>query len=186
MKQERLLGARCPARDSLSAFVDGELQAPWQQAVARHVEACPACLETVARFQRLRELLTSDPAPEPRLAAPPQPSRKPGPVPVWKRRIALPLPAAAAAALAIVVLGVALALVAGRTRLPWMRIRHAPTGATEVIVAAPIDDLEQLLRNLDQPPQTTGLVIQLPADSRLLMMGEPQLVREADYSRGHR
>ncbi len=180
------LGARCPTRDSLSAFVDGELQAPWDQALARHLEACPACRETVARFRRLRELLVSDPAPEPRLAAPAQPRQRPKPVPVWKKRVALPLPAAAAAALAILVLGVALAVVAGRTTLPWMRIRHAPTGATEVIVAAPIGDLEQLLHNLDQPPQTTGLVIQLPANSRLLMMGEPQLVREADYSRGRR
>jgi anti-sigma factor RsiW len=166
--------------------VDGEVQAPWDQALARHVETCPACLETVARFRRLRELLTSDPAPEPRPAALPQRGHRPRPLPVWKRRIALPLPAAAAAALAILALGLALAIVAGRTTLPWMRIRQAPTGAMEVIVAAPIDDLEQLLRTLDQPPQTTGLVIQLPADSRLLMMGEPQLVREADYSRGRR
>jgi len=166
--------------------VDGEVPAPWDQALARHVEACPACLEAVARFRKLRELLVSDPAPEPRLAPPPHPTRRVLPVPLWKRRIALPLPAAAAAALAILALGVALAVVSGRTTLPWMRIRHAPTGATELIVAAPIEDLEQLLRTLDQPPQTTGLVIQLPADSRLLMMGEPQLVREADFSRGRR
>ncbi len=180
------LGARCPTRDSLSAFVDGELQAPRDQALARHVEACSACLETVARFRRLRELLVSDPAPEPRLAAPAPSSRQPRPVPVWRKRVALPLPAAAAAALAILALGVALAVVGVRSTLPWMRIRHAPTGATEVIVAAPIDDLEQLLRTLDQPPQTTGLVIHLPANSRLLMMGEPQLVRETDFSRGRR
>jgi anti-sigma factor RsiW len=166
--------------------VDGEVQAPWDQALARHVETCPACLETVARFRRLRELLTSDLMPEPHPAPPPQRRHRPRPLPVWKRRIALPLPAAAAAGLAILALGVALAAVAGRSSLPWMRIRQAPTGATEVIVAAPIDDLEQLLRTLDQPPQATGLVIQLPADSRLLMMGEPQLVREADYSRGRR
>jgi anti-sigma factor RsiW len=180
------LGARCPTGDTLSAFVDGEVQAPWDRALARHVEACPACLGTVARFRRLRELLASDPAPAPSLAAPSPPRSRRKSAPLWKRRIALPLPAAAAAALAILVLGVALAVVGGRAPLPWMRIRHAPTGATEVIVAAPIDDLEQLLRTLDQPPQTTRLVIHLPADSPLLMMGEPQLVREADFSRGRR
>jgi hypothetical protein len=96
------------------------------------------------------------------------------------------VPAAAAAALAILALVVALAAVAGRTAQPWMSIRHGPSGSTEVIVAAPVEDLEQLLRTLNQPPQTTGLVIQLPADSQLIMMGEPQLVREADYSRGRR
>jgi hypothetical protein len=180
------LGSRCPSRDTLSAFVDGELQDPWGQLLAGHLEACPACLETVARFRRLRELLASDPAPEPRLAAPSLPGRRRKAASLWKKRIELPLPAAAAAALAILALGMALALLGGRTTQPWMRIRHAPTGATEVIVAAPIDDLEQLLRNLDQPPQTTGLVIRLPANSRLLMMGEPQLVREADLSRGRR
>jgi hypothetical protein len=151
------------------------------------VEACPACLEKVARYRRLREMMLADPAPEPRLAPPSQRRQRVRPVPFWKRRIALPLPAAAAAALAILALGVALAAVAGmRSSRSWMRIRQAPTGVTEVIVAAPIDDLEQLLRTLDQPPQATGLVILLPADSRLLMMGEPQLVREADYSRGRR
>ncbi len=179
-------GPGCPAGETLSAFVDGEVQAPWDQSLARHLEVCPACLEAVSRFRRLRELLARDPLPEPGLPPLPERRERAQPVPVWKRRIALPLPAAAAAGLAILALGVALTFVAGRATLPWMRIRHAPTGATEVIVAAPIDDLEQLLRTLDQPSQTTGLVIQLPADSRLLMMGEPQLVREADYSRGRR
>jgi anti-sigma factor RsiW len=166
--------------------VDGEVQAPWDQLLARHVEACPACLEAVARFRRLRELLARDPLPETGLPALPERRERARPVAVWKRRITLPVPAAAAAALAILALVVALAAVAGRTAQPWMSIRHGPLGSTEVIVAAPVEDLEQLLRTLNQPPQTTGLVIQLPADSQLLMMGEPQLVREADYSRGRR
>jgi hypothetical protein len=55
-----------------------------------------------------------------------------------------------------------------------------------VIVAAPVEDLEQLLRTLDQPSRASQLVIHLPADSQLIMVGEPQLVREADYSRGRR
>jgi hypothetical protein len=179
-------GARCPRGDTLSAFVDGEVPAPWDRAIAGHLESCPACRQRVARFQRLRDRLASDAAPAPRLSSPWQQQPRPRPVPLWKRRIALPLPAVAAAGLAILALGVALTVVAGRGDLPWMRIRHAPTGAMEVIVAAPIEDLEQLLRNLDQSPQSTGLVIQLPADSHLIMMGEPQLVREADYSRGRK
>ncbi len=181
------LRARCPAGDTLSAYVDGEVQAPWDQVLARHVEACPVCLEKVARFRRLHERLLADPAPQPSPAPLPPRRQRHRPAPFWKRRIALPLPAAAAAALAILGLGIALAAVARmRTTQPWMSIRQAPTGVTEVIVAAPIDDLEQLLRTLDQPPQTTGLLIQLPANSQLIMMGEPQLVREADYSRGRR
>ena len=185
-------GLRCPSGDTLSAFVDGEVQAPWDQVLARHLQACPACLATVSRIRRLRELLAADPLPgpdlRPRLDLRPRPESRERirPVTVWKRRIALPVPAAAAAALAILALGVALAFMTGRTTLPWISIRHGPTGTTEVIVAAPIDDLEQLLRTLDQPPQTSGLFIRLPADSRLLMMGEPQLVREADFSRGRR
>jgi hypothetical protein len=67
-----------------------------------------------------------------------------------------------------------------------MSIRHGPAGTTEVIVAAPVEDLEQLLRTLDQPSRASQLVIHLPADSQLIMVGEPQLVREADYSRGRR
>ncbi len=176
-------GLRCPSGDTLSAFVDGEVQAPWDQVLARHLQACPACLATVSRIRRLRELLAADPLPQPDPRPLPEGRER---IRIWKRRIALPVPAAAAAALAILALGVALAFMTGRTTLPWMSIRHGPTGTTEVIVAAPIDDLEQLLRTLDQPPQTSGLLIRLPADSRLLMMGEPQLVREADFSRGRR
>jgi hypothetical protein len=181
-------GRKCPSGDTLSAFVDGEVQAPWDRLLAQHLQSCPACLATVSRLRRLRELLAADPMPEPRPEPKPLPEgrQRIRPVGVWKRRIALPVPAAAAAALAILALGVTLALVAGRTTLPWMSIRHGPTGTTEVIVAAPIDDLEQLLRTLDQPPQTSGLLIRLPADSQLIMMGEPQLVREADFSRGRR
>jgi hypothetical protein len=179
-------GLRCPSGDTLSAFVDGEVRAPWDQLLAGHLQACPACLATVSRLRRLRELLAGDPLPPPDLRPLPEGRGRIRPVAVWKRRIALPLPAAAAAALVILVLGVALAVMTGRRDQSWMRIRHAPTGVTEVIVAAPIEDLEQLLRTLDQPPQTSGLVIRLPADSRLLMVGEPQLVREADFSRGRR
>ena len=175
-------GHGCPTGETLSAYLDGEQKAP--QDIVRHLEGCPECRAALGRLARVRERLAADPLPQP--SWPPLPQLRPRPVPLWRRRIALPLPAAAAAALAIVGLGIALIAAAGRTPLSWMSIRRAPTGATELIVAAPVEDLEQLLQSLDRSAQSSELVIRLPADSQLIMEGEPQLVREADYSRGRR
>jgi anti-sigma factor RsiW len=175
-------GYGCPTGETLSAYLDGEVKAPRQ--IAEHLDGCPACRLVLARLARVRERLASDPLPD--VVPPPLPEIRPRPVPLWKRRIALPLPAAAGAILAILGLGFALIATVGRAPLSWMSIRRAPTGATELIVAAPVEDLEQLLGSLDRSSQGPQLVIHLPADSRLMMTGEPQLVREADYSRGRR
>jgi len=172
-------GWGCPKGKVLSAYLDGEEKAA--QDIARHLEGCPTCRAALARLERVRERLEGDPSPQ--AVMPPLPQFRPRPVPLWRRRITLPLPAAAGAALAIVALGIALIATAGHDPLSWMSIRRAPTGATELIVAAPVEDLEQLLRTLDRSTQAQELVIQLPADSRLIMEGEPQLMRAADYSR---
>jgi anti-sigma factor RsiW len=176
---------RCPAGDTLSAWFDGEIGAPWHQAIETHLVGCPRCRAAVARLERLRERLAGDPWPVVR-ELPPLAAALPRPVPLWRRRLALPLPAVAAAGLAIAGLGLALAIQSARTALPWMSIKRGPTGTTELKVAAPVDDLEQLLNSLSQQARTREIVIQLPADSQLILMGQPQLMREADFSRGQR
>jgi len=176
----------CPSRETLSAFFDGEAGAPWRGAIEAHVGGCARCQAALAGYRRLRQILASDglpPLPELPLPLPTAPRQR---VPLWRRRVALPLPAVAAAALAVLALGLGMALVASRTRLPWMSIKRGPAGTTELKVTAPVDELEQLLRALNRQTSSHEIVIHLPAESQLILMGQPQLMREADFSRGRK
>ncbi len=181
----------CPGGEVLSAFLDRETESPWREAIAKHLQDCPACRERLSRLERLRQLLAGDPTPEPvgltasisqRLArAESGSASRPA---FWRRRIALPLPAAAAGALAILALALALGLLSARKDLRRMSIRRSPAGTTEVEVAAPVRDLERLLRSLDQQQSPSQeVIITLPPNSNLILMGQPQLVREADFVR---
>ena len=104
-------------------------------------------------------------------------------LPIWRRRIALPLPAAAAAAVLILALALALGVTSTRGGMRRMSIRRGPAGMTEVEVAAPVGDLERLLRSLDQQSPGQQVIITLPPHSNLLLMGAPRLLREADFGR---
>jgi prepilin-type processing-associated H-X9-DG protein len=48
---------------SLSAYLDGELDDATQEAVADHIETCPACAETLGRLQGANEILPRHPLP---------------------------------------------------------------------------------------------------------------------------
>ncbi len=181
----------CPGGEVLSAFLDRETESPWREAIARHLQDCPACRQRLERLERLRELLAREPTPEPaglpasvrqRLAQIESGSSS-RPAAFWRRRIALPLPAVAAGALAILALALALGLLSARNDLRRMSIRRSPAGTTEVEVAAPVKDLERLLRSLDQQSPSQEVIITLPPNSNLILMGRAQLVREADFVR---
>jgi hypothetical protein len=73
-----------------------------------------------------------------------------------------------------------------RPNFPFMSIKKQPSGITEVQVAAPIEDLEQLLRSLDREPGNQQILITLPEDTEFLHLGEPRMLRADEYSRGQR
>jgi hypothetical protein len=180
----------CPSAESVSAFLDRETESPWREAIALHLEGCRRCRKQVDRLERLRQLLAVEPAPEPRgsftsfrerlglagLGA----TRR---LPIWRRRVVLPLPAAAAVVAAILVLALALGILSARSDLRRMSIRRGPAGTTEVEVAAPVHDLERLLRSLDRQSPNQQIIITLPPHSNLILMGAPRLLREADFVR---
>jgi anti-sigma factor RsiW len=184
----------CPEGELLSAFFDGEVQAPWAERVEEHVRTCTRCRERLERLRRLRELLQSDPEPEyqrslqhtweallSRIWRSFNRGRS-----FWRTRVAVPLPAAAAALFLLFALGVLLVFATVRPSLPWMTIKREGTGVTEVQVAAPIKDLEALIRSLDSQPATEEIIITLPEESTFILMGEPRMLRAADYHGGAR
>ena len=103
--------------------------------------------------------------------------------PLWRTRISVPVPAIAAMFLVFLGMGGLLIFLSTRPNFPFMSIRRQPSGVTEVQVAAPIEDLEQLLKSLDQEPWNQQIVITLPEDTEFLQFGEPRMLRADDYGR---
>jgi hypothetical protein len=182
----------CPNPDLLSAFFDGEVESPWSESIEEHVEACHRCRQTMAGLESLREVLRADE--EPPVEGPLErtrerlQSRRSPRVwrrrhPLWRTRISVPVPAIAAMFLVFVGMGGLLIFLSVRPNFPFMSIKRQPSGITEVQVAAPIEDLEQLLKSLDREPGNQQLVIILPADTEFLKFGEPRMLRADEYSR---
>ena len=181
----------CPNPDLLSAFFDGEVQSPWSERIQQHIGECTHCRRALQKLESLQGVLRADEEPSfqeaqrrtrERLSSI-RPARRRRARRFWRTRIVVPLPAMAAMLLVLLGMGTILLLFATRPNFPFMSIRRQPSGITEVQVAAPIEDLEQLLKSLDQEPGNQQIVITLPDDTEFLQFGEPEMVRAEEYSR---
>ncbi len=178
----------CPDRHILSAYLDGELEPPWDKAVAEHLAVCQACsllYERLAQASRaLREESPADwraPMERVRLALrthTPPPRREPS---VWERRVSVPLPVAALAAALVLLFGITLAVTQLRPRIGLVRITKAPAGGTEIQISAPISELETLLKSVGAEDSAREDVILLPKNVRLLPVGEPRMGKAAEF-----
>jgi predicted anti-sigma-YlaC factor YlaD len=182
----------CPNPDLLSAFFDGEVDSPWSERIQEHVEACPRCQRVMARLRHLSQVLLEDE--EPPVAGALERTREllhdlrsPGWIGrrrvLWRKRVSMPVAAVAAMFVVILGLGGMLIFLGTRPNFPFMSIKRQPSGLTEVQVAAPIEDLEQLLRSLDNQPGYDQIIITLPKDTEFLQFGEPKMLRADEYSR---
>jgi anti-sigma factor RsiW len=180
----------CPDREILSAWLDGEIDAPWDRALEEHVGACPDCRSRLERLETVRRSLLEAPVPDWRPAMERVRSslvarglaRVP-PAPVWRRSVSLPLPAAAAAAVLILLLAGALAVSVVRSSIGMVRITQRGASGTEIRIAAPVSDLESLLRSIDSGTGAPEDVITLPKDVQLVPVGEPLMGTETEISR---
>jgi hypothetical protein len=180
----------CPDRDILSAFVDGEVGAPWQEAIERHLESCASCRTFVDAVRAMRRAIRQEGAPD--WSGPMERVRRgilardvsrPAAVRLWRRRLSVPLPLAAAAAAAVIGIGAALAVVSLRGPVGHVRITRAPAGATEIQISAPIGDLESLLRSVGGEETSQEDVILLPRNVCLYPVGEPRMGKAAEFTR---
>ncbi len=179
----------CPDNETLSAYFDNEIPSPWNKRIADHIAECASCQKRLRQFETIKNYLHEDREPsfessleqlEIRLAGlKPRTER----VSLWKRRVAVPLPAAVIAAICIMILGISLIFSLTRSNLRTMSIRRGPSGTTEVQVAAPIEDLELLLKSLDTYYLKQEIIITLPEDSLFNITGEAMMFREAEFSR---
>jgi hypothetical protein len=182
----------CPNPDLLSAFFDGELESPWSERIKEHVESCGPCRQALERLKKLRRVLLTDE--EPPLEGSLQRMRERLHVGyasrlwhrraiIWRRRVSVPVPALAAMLTLFLGMGALLIFLSTRPNFPFMSIKTQPSGITEVQVAAPIEDLEQLLRSLDQEPGNQQILITLPEDTQFLHLGEPRMFRADELGR---
>lgn len=181
----------CPDLETLSAYLDGEVEEPWKGRIGQHLGECASCRQTCSELARLGKILHEDPPPNWRDALVRLRSRmyllelkRVYRVPVWRKKVVVPVPAIAAAALVVFFLGVSTLFLSMRADYRLMSIRTQPSGTTEVKITAPIQDLEHLLRSLDRNASKQEFIIQLPDEPRFYQVGEPQIVREADFSEG--
>jgi len=182
----------CPNADLLSAFFDKEVESPWSERIRDHIDECEHCRVAIEGLERLKRVLHADQEPEvedslertrDRLRSSSHATPMWRKLPFWRSRISVPLPAVAAIFLVFLGMGGVLTYFSTRPNFPFMSIKREPSGVTEVQVAAPIEDLEQLLKSLDREAVNQIIVIDLPEDAEFLQIGEPKMLRADEYSR---
>jgi anti-sigma factor RsiW len=180
----------CPDRQILSAYLDGEVQAPWAAVVEQHIEGCEDCRRALGRMEEGRRILLSEDPPNwrapmervhMRLLA--QSGRHRFAIPFWKRSLSVPLPLAAIVATLVLLLAVSLTVALLRSNIGLVRITKAPAGGTEIQIAAPVGNLETLLKSIDTQSSSEYDVITLPKKFHLMPVGEPLMGKEAEFLR---
>ena len=181
----------CPDPQTLSAFFDGELSSHWVKEVEAHLSNCSECQNKISRLQKYRETLheaeesiytgSMDRVWNRLKEYREQAAAKQAPL--ITRRIQVPLPLAAAAVALLVLLGFSSIFLMARGNLRMMKIITEPSGSKEIQVAAPIEDLEVILKSLDSHGFKKETLIELPGNSQFIILGEPVLLRADEFTR---
>ncbi len=178
-----------PDREILSAFLDGEVESPWKEEVSGHLAGCASCRALLSRMEATRHLLLGEEVPDHR--GPMERIReriisgdyaRPPAIPFWRRSITVSMPVLGAAFSLVLLMAFSLVLALFRLNIGTVHITRAPAGATEIRIAAPVKNLESLLKSFET--QDSGQdVIRIPKDYRLSTAGEPLMGTEADFLR---
>ncbi|ORC32811.1 hypothetical protein B4O97_15265 [Marispirochaeta aestuarii] len=177
----------CPDKETISAYIDGELEQGWNETLGSHMENCPACSREVSQLRGLTRIMhTGDSVVEDALetarhrvwrgvrSSCEQRTYHPFPFRVVK----IPVPTMALIAVLCLVMG------AG-TMMLWTGGYMDQGGA---VAAIPEDhqftSTEELLEYLSRHEKSLNITIQLPEEPVFLVLGEPQLLRAADYRQG--
>ena len=178
----------CPDREIISAFIDGELDPPWNGTVADHIASCDRCREIRERLEKTRRRLQAETpldwqAPMERVRQAilarvyPVTHREP----VWRRHVSVPLPVTVLAAVLLLALGVSLAVALARMNVGYIRVTKAPAGGTEYQFAIPYDKVEALLKSIGGEDANIEAVMTLPKNVKLVPVGEPRMGKAAEF-----
>jgi len=193
----------CPDPQLLSIYVDGELPSPWNEKMDAHLRECSACREKFENFKKIREMFGKDASANKISEADIQASkekiwrnieakRRFTPYPrIWRRRISISIPAAAAAAIIIAL--AAIFITNSGQILNNGFAGKKPDNKSNIILAAEEEipgiipaatDLNGVLQYLGADSSDI-IILRLPESRNFSRVGEPAIIRAADYSRRH-
>ena len=171
----------------MSVYFDGELDSPWKEKFEKHMEECPSCREHLEAYKLTRQKLSGaslnleqslDEAME-------RVWEKTGFVVKQKKRfwngsITIPVPAAAAAGLIMAVALAALFVL----RQP-VKVSEPQLAGLEMQEMIPVSDMASFFQYLGSDNSADMVIIRLP-ETTFKNVGESQMLRAADYTRGSR
>jgi len=180
----------CPDREILSAYLDGEIAPPWDDAMAYHIASCDKCRAVIAGLQSTQRALQREPAVDwqesmerVRRRILTGESLQPRRVTLWRRQVSLPLPVTVLAAALLLTLGIALVMLATRADMGYIRVTKAPAGGTEYQFAVPYDKVEALLKSVGGNDANIESVMTLPKNVKLVPVGEPRMGKATEFLR---
>ncbi len=176
----------CPEKILLSAYSDGEIEDPWKKTLSSHIQECDECRHFIDGLARQKEslkldseLLPSIPPPE-SIALMIRNRELTKIVLRERRRKLIPSVSAAAAALFAFFISFFVLNQPADTTLPMVqRLEAAPLSIQ--VVDADVEDIGRLLELLDS---SSDIHVELPVEVNLILLGDSQLVRAADYNGG--
>ena len=193
----------CPDPQLLSIYVDGELPSPWNEKMDAHLRECSACREKFENFKKIREIFGKDVSERKISEADIQASKEkiwrnieakrrftPHPR-IWRRRISISIPAAAAAAIIIALVAIFITNSGQILNNGFAGKKSKSNDRSNIILAAEEEipgiipaatDLNDVLQYLGAD-NSDIIILRLPESRNFSRVGEPAIIRAADYSR---
>jgi len=171
----------CPDRQILSVYFDGELDSPWKEKFEKHLEVCPSCRKRLAAYRVTRQRLMdfsfgNEEAVLERImekTAFSVKSRRR----FWTGSVTLPIPVASAAGLIMILTLAALIVL----RQP-VKVNEAPLAGLDMQEMIPVSDMAGFFQQMGNANSAEMVIIRLP-NTTFRNVGEPRMMRAADYSR---
>ena len=182
----------CPDHQVISIFFDGELDSPWKEKFEKHLDECPSCRSHLESYkvmrQKLKEasLVQDRPMDQALMEAMERVWEKTGYVIRPKRRfwtgsITIPVPIAAAAGL---IMAIAFAAIIA-LKQPAKTSEPPQLAGLEMQEMIPVSaDMASFFQYLSSDNSADMVIIRLP-ETTFKNVGEPRMLRAADYSRGN-
>ena len=193
----------CPDPQLLSIYVDGELPSPWNEKMDAHLRECSACREKFENFKKIREMFGKDAsagkineadiqASKEKIWRNIEAKRRFTQYPrIWRRRISISIPAAAAAAIIIAIVAIFITNSGQILNNGFAGKKSKSNDRSNIILAAEEEipgiipaatDLNDVLQYLGAD-NSDIIILRLPESRNFSRVGEPAIIRAADYSR---
>ncbi|MCL1813434.1 MAG: zf-HC2 domain-containing protein [Treponema sp.] len=181
----------------MSVYFDGELDSPWKEKFEKHLNECTSCRNHLESYklmrQRLKEasLVPDRPVDQALMEAMERVWEKTGYVirpkrqgirRFWNGSLTIPVPVAAAAGL---IMAVAFAAIIAFKQQPAKVTEPPQLAGLEMQEMMPVSgDMASFFQYLSSDNSADMVIIRLP-DTTFKNVGEPRMLRAADYTRGN-